>query len=367
MRLCLGSIICLLLVTAARPLPCSAMGLPGAYIQDPTCDLIGRETYRLDYRVSGEAGAVEVWVSSRADRIDSARPVLEIQQPPAEVSVAGRPGRVYFHLKPAVGAVRVVSVRRLPLEGATNFRDLGGYRASDGRYVRWGLVYRSGQLVNLTARDYEYLDRLGIRLVCDVRTESERLAAPTHWGGKLPEFLKAPMGEDRDVTRRQEQLRQRLSSPSAQTLNTPGRYDTYVAAYAGQYGAILRRLAAGDLPALEHCSAGKDRTGIFSAILLTALGVPREVVMQDYLLTNQCLLGPDSIEKTRADLQKLLGLSQLPDAAAVRAIMTARSETLESALDTINRNYGSFAGYLKQGLRLEDSDVAALRERLLEP
>jgi protein-tyrosine phosphatase len=168
-------------------------------------------------------------------------------------------------------------------------------------------------LVNLTARDYQYLDSLGIRLVCDVRTEGERLASPTHWIGKMPEFLAVPIGQDRDVTLRQDELRQRLSSPGAKTTNTARGYDRYVIDYATQYGVILRRLAAGDLPAVEHCSAGKDRTGIFSAILLTALGVPREAVIQDYLHTNRYLLAPDNIEKTSADLQKLLGLSEPPD------------------------------------------------------
>jgi protein-tyrosine phosphatase len=144
-------------------------------------------------------------------------------------------------------------------------------------------------------------------------------------------------------------------------------YDRYVIDFAGQYGDIIRRLAAGDLPAVEHCSAGKDRTGVFSAILLTVLGVPRNVVIQDYLLTNRYLLGPDSLGKTAADLQRLLNLPQAPDRTAVEAFMTARAETLESAFATIDKTHGSFANYVKNGLKLSDSAVAMLKDRLLEP
>jgi protein-tyrosine phosphatase len=337
-----------------------------ARIDDATCEMTGPGIYRLDYNASPGAGPVEVWVSSRPDRIDSNRPALSIKQPPAEVPVPGHTSRVYFHLKPASGTPRVVSIRRLPLDGAANFRDLGGYRSSDGRYTRWGLVYRSGHLANLTAGDYQYLNRLGIRLVCDVRTEAERTKFPTHWIGKGPEILAVPIGPDKDARARQEELRRSLVSPGAAAPNLPPSYDRYVIDFAGQYGVMLRRLAAGDLPAVEHCSAGKDRTGIFSAILLTALDVPRDIVIQDYLLTNRYLLGPDTLEKTTVDLQRLLDLPQTPDRPSVRAFLTAKPETLESAFDTIHRTYGSFRKYLKDGLKLSDSDVAALKERLLE-
>jgi protein-tyrosine phosphatase len=337
-----------------------------AQIDNATCEMIGPGTYRLDYRASPGTGPVEVWVSSRPDRIDSATPALSIKQPPAEVLVPAHTGRVYFHLKPPSGTPRVVSVRRLPLEGAPNFRDLGGYRSSDGRYTRWGLVYRSGHLANLTASDYQYLNNLGIRLVCDVRTEGEKTRFPTHWIGQVPEILAVPIGPDRDAKVRQEQLRRSLASAGAAAPNLLSSYDRYVIDFAGQYGVMLRRLAAGDVPAVEHCSAGKDRTGIFSAILLTALGVPRDIVIQDYLLTNRYLMGPDSLEKTTVDLQRLLDLPQTPDRSSVQVFLTARAETLDSAFETIDRTYGSFGNYLKDGLRISDSDAAALKERLLE-
>jgi protein-tyrosine phosphatase len=262
----------------------------------------------------------------------------------------------------------VVSIRRLPLEGATNFRDLGGYRTSNGLYVRWGMVYRSNHLVNLTAHDYKYLASLGIRLVCDVRTPAERMRAPTHWMGQVPEFLSAPIGQDRDGTiTAEEDLKNRLASLAAESKSEPQGYDRYAIDYAPQYRTILRRLAAGDLPAVEHCSSGKDRTGVFAAILLTALGVPREVVIQDYVLTGTYMLAADSIERTAADLRSILGLSQPLDASTVRTLMTTKPEKMEATLDSINRTYGSFDNYLRDCVQISDSDLAMLRQRLLQP
>ena len=335
-------------------------------IESPTCELIGVGVYRIDFQASPDAGPIEVFASSRPDRIDSAKPLLTIRKAPAEVSISGHTGRIYFHLKPASGATRVVSVRRLPLEGAKNFRDLGGYRTSDGHYVRWGQVYRSNHLVNLTAKDSEYLGSLGIRLVCDVRSDGERARAPDHWTGNAPEFLAVPIGSNLFSAPTPDDLKRRAVAINGETKDSMRAYD-YAIEYAGQYAKILKRIAAGDLPVVEHCTAGKDRTGVFSAILLTALGVPRDTVIQDYMLSNQYLLAADTIETTTADLQRAFGLAEAPDISIVKTIMTARPETLEATLDKIDKTYGSFGNYLRDALKLSDFELTNIRQRLLEP
>ena len=347
-------------------------------IDNPTCELVRHGVYRLEFPAAPDAGAVEVFASSRTNRLDNSQPIATIRTAPAEVSVAGIPVRVYFHLKPATGATRVVSLRRLPLEGASNFRDVGGYRASNGRYVRWGLVYRSDSLANLTPKDSEYLNHLGIQLVCDVRAEGERARSPDRWpaaspgtsastgNAASPEFFSVPIGPHRDGTMTAEDLKKRVAAIDAQTKESIYGYD-YAISDAPQYGKILKRIAAGDLPAVEHCTSGKDRTGVFSAILLTALGIPREVVVQDYLLTTRYMLAPDTIAKTTLDLQRIFGLADPPDAATVKAIMTTRPEMLEATFDLIDKNYGSFDDYLRDGLKISDSELATIRQRLLEP
>jgi protein-tyrosine phosphatase len=332
-------------------------------INSPTCELLSPGRFRIDFHPSPDAEPVKVFASSRPDRIESDKPVLTILKPPQEIFLPDQTARVYFHLKPASGPTRVVSVRRLPLEGARNFRDLGGYRTSDGRYVRWGLVYRSNDLANLTPKDSKYLNQLGIKLVCDVRANAERTRAPDHWEGSTPEFFQVPIGPNRDGTLSTEDLKRRVDA--AKSKGPIHGYD-YAITDAQQYGRILKRISAGDVPMVEHCSSGKDRTGVFSAILLTALGVPRDTVLADYMLTSEYLLDADTIGRTTADLQRIFGLAEPPDAETVKVIMTTRRETLEATFDNINKTYGSFDNYLRTGLNLSDPELRALRERLLE-
>src|SRR3984893_6512376 len=365
MKVRLPGAVLLLILGVTLALPEFGSVLTSA-VENASCELIRPGTYRLDYQASPDAGAVEVFVSSRPDRIDSDKPVVVIRKTPAEVSIPGRTGRIYFHLKPQSGTTRVVSIRRLPLEGAKNFRDLGGYRTSNGHHVRWGLVYRSNHLVNLTVRDSEYLNGLGISLVCDFRSDGERARAPDHWTGDAPEFFSVPIGSNLITPPTADDLKRRVATINSETKESVRAYD-YAIEYAGQYAKILRRIAAGDLPTVEHCTAGKDRTGVFSAILLTALGVPRETVIQDYMLSNQYLLAAESIDRTSADLQLAFGLAETPDISTVRTIMTARPETLEATLDKIDKTYGSFDNYLRDALKLSDSDLAMIRQRLLEP
>src|ERR1700730_1788114 len=364
LRLKLIAVITPCAIAAALLSALSSLAVRG--IENPTCEQISSGVYTINFQSPPETGAVEVFASSRPDRIDSIKPVGIIRKAPANVFASERSGRIYFHLKPKSGPTRVVSIRRLPLEGAKNFRDLGGYRASDGRYVRWGLVYRSNHLVNLTPSDSEYLNGLGIRLVCDFRSDGERARAPDHWTGNAPEFLPVPIGSNLITPPTAEDLKRRVATIHSETKDSVRAYD-YAIEYAGQYAKILRRIAAGDLPTVEHCTAGKDRTGVFSAILLTALGVPRETVIQDYMLSNQYLLAAESIERTSADLQLAFGLAETPDISTVRTIMTARPETLEATLDKIDKTYGSFDNYLRDALKLSDSDLAMIRQRLLEP
>jgi protein-tyrosine phosphatase len=152
-----------------------------------------------------------------------------------------------------------------------------------------------------------------------------------------------------------------------ESKNSTRGYDKLAVDFPSQFATILRRLVAGDLPAVEHCSSGKDRTGVFSAILLTALGVPRDTVVQDYLLSSRYLLAPDSIEKTTADLQKIFGLSMPLDAATVQTLMATKPETLEATFESLNKTYGSFDGYLQNALKISNAELEALRARLLEP
>lgn len=342
-------------------------------ITSAECEQLDAKTYRIEYSAEPGAGPVRIYASASPSRIDSEAPVLTTDRSPVEVSVPAGPGRVYFHLKPAAGPTRVVATRRLPLEGAINFRDLGGYRTADGRFVRWGLVYRTEHLTALTAKDYDYIGHLGIRLVCDLRTPGEREKAPTRWTGTAPAFLHASVLTDADLSRSTapvppEEFKRRLAAASnGQRPAGSGNYDRYVLEYADSYRQVFRRLVSGELPAATHCTAGQDRTGVFSAMLLTMLGVPWDTVVSDYLLTSRYRLSDDIVRQRGLEWQRQYGLETPPSPAVIRTMQGLRPETMKATFDTIARTYGSFDSFRRQALGVSDEQLVTLQERLLEP
>ena len=249
------------------------------------------------------------------------------------------------------------NLRRLPLDGAPNFRDLGGYPTTDGRHVRWGQVYRSSHLAKLTATDFEYLARLDISAVCDFRREDERQSAPTRWHGpNAPEILLPPTPH-RDGPTTLERLANGAGA-SEMTDHMHEVYERMVVAYAPSYRIALRRILDSDRPTLYHCTAGKDRTGVFTALLLLFLGVPRETVFADYLLSNDYVATARQVDAAAAEMKTT------PD--AVRAVFVADRAYLEAALQAIDRNFHSLDHYRRTELGLSDQDLARLKSRLLE-
>jgi protein-tyrosine phosphatase len=249
-------------------------------------------------------------------------------------------------------------VRHLPLSGAPNFRDLGGYATTDGHHTRWGLVYRSGELSQLTAKDYEFVARLGITAVCDLRREDERTAAPTHWpGSNAPAILTMPTPARFGPTTRELLLKGMNETDMKARMRSV--YEQMVVGYAPAFRDTLHRILDTAGPTLYHCSAGKDRTGVLSALLLSFLGVPRETVFQDYLLSDVYF---DTAPRVDAMARELHA-----SRAAVRAALTADRTYLEAAFMAIDRNYQSLDNYRRAELRLSDQDLLRLKARLLEP
>jgi protein-tyrosine phosphatase len=235
----------------------------------------------------------------------------------------------------------------------------------DGHRVKWGVVYRSNHLAGLTAADYAHLNRLGIRLVCDLRTDGERKRAPTVWqGGAAPEILIASVMKDADVVITPDRLRELAAPRAAGALSET--YARMVTESPEMYGAVLRRIANGPLPSVTHCSAGKDRTGVFSAILLTLLGVPRDAVVDDYMLTGKYMLTDAALAKAQEDFKRITGSETALDVATLRGIYTMHEEALIATFDAIDTKYGSFDAFVRDGLKLTSADVTALKTRLLE-
>ena len=278
--------------------------------------------------------------------------------------------RQYFLIIPEVGAPVRVSHFLLPLEGGRNFRDLGGYATEDGRSVKWGTVYRSGVMDGLTDADYDYLSGLGISVVCDFRASRERADEPTNWRAGEIEYItfEDPSAED-DMSQAFASVLMSPDVTGEQVRETfISAYRSMPDTYAPAYTEMFDQLANGSLPLAFNCSAGKDRTGVAAALLLSALGVPRETVVEDYAMSEQVV---DFMAEFEVGLGEVdpdspyAFLAQLPP-DVIRPLMRTEPAYIEASLDTIEAEHGSVIAFIQSELGVDDSELARIRERLLE-
>jgi len=327
--------------------------------------------YALDWTLNEEGARVDILVSASADGSDAERIADDV----SATDFIWSPGdaqlqRRYFIVEPENGESMLAATRVLPLEGGRNFRDLGGYETGDGRRVKWGRVYRSGVMQGLTDADYDYLSGLGIQVVCDLRTAEERRAEPTKWrAGEIDYQTFSDPEEEADAN----PLVQVFSDPDVTsemvTAMMTELYSGILEQQAPAYTAMFDELANGDLPLAFNCSAGKDRAGVGAALILTALGVPRETVVDDYALSEQVVdysaefeLGNEEIDPE----SPYAFLAQLPP-ELVAPLMRSDPAYIAAVFEEIEAEHGSAIAFIQAELGVEDAELAQIRERLLEP
>ena len=242
----------------------------------------------------------------------------------------------------------------IPLAAASNLRDLGGWPTTDGRRVRMGLVYRAAALAGLSREDEAVVAALGLRSVCDLRGVRESAHRPVSIEGaeRVPLAIEPSVGAGlRDIL-----LTGQVSghaSPADIMALLREAYRDYALENAAQYGGLFARiLHAEGLPLLLHCSAGKDRTGFGSALLLTALGVRWDDVMEDYLATN------------RFWRREIGGDFAIP-APIKDVLLGAHEELLVAAFDAVRAAYGSVDVYLARAIGLDDAARDTLKALML--
>ena len=256
--------------------------------------------------------------------------------------------------------------RILNLEGGCNFRDLGGYRSHDGRELKWGLVFRTGVLSYFTTNDHEQLHRLRVRAICDLRRAEEREREPTRWPDMNTRYLSWDDGSAPPTIRSIA-----VNHPYTAAGMHAAMIDLYRALpawMAPRLRTMFERIADGDVPILIHCAAGKDRTGIAIALLLTVLDVPHETIVQDYLLTNDAGdLVQFILTRHEAQLGVAVGkhpLLTLPE--DIRDVLfAAHLDYLQAAFDHIARDHGTVAEYLRTQVGVDDSIRAKVQAALL--
>ena len=257
--------------------------------------------------------------------------------------------------------------RLLALEGGCNFRDIGGYATADGQTVRWGQVYRAGVLTYFTAADHGPLQRLGVRTICDLRRDEERHREPGRWPDAAANSLFWSDDENMPTVRGFAAKRPNTAAGMREAL-----IDVYRAlpAWMGpRIRGLFESVAAGRAPVVVHCAAGKDRTGVAIAVLLSALGVARPAILEDYLLTNEAG-NFEAFIRSRSDSH--LGLADAhspllskPDDVR-KVLFAADADYLEAAHRQIDTVHGGLNAYLRNVVGLSEQTIDNVRRVLLE-
>lgn len=250
--------------------------------------------------------------------------------------------------------------REIALAGGDNFRDVGGYRTKDGRSVVWGKLYRSASVGRYTAEDQALIRKLAVGSIIDLRSTRERQADKTPWmqgagvgywtrdydlsGGNLGALFAKGAKFDAETMR---------------GVMIQG-YRGFPKEQAASYRKLFEQLLTSDKAVIVNCTAGKDRTGLGVALVLSALGAPYDAIMEDYLLSNTML----DMDALRADAGMNAAMTALP-ADVAKPLLGVERAYLDAAFDQINKDYGSVDAYLAQELGVDAAAVKRLRQRML--
>lgn len=283
--------------------------------------------------ISAISGKWTLYGGPTVDQINTQTPILtgsgsgEFPLPIPETT------RYYFELVTADTKI-ILADKHLPMQGGFNFRDLGGYQTKDNRTVQWGKIFRSDDLAQLTGEDLEYLSSIPLATVVDFRSPEEIQAAPDKRPQSLQNHLELSispgnLSDWKDLNG--DQVDAIMMSINKQLVSDP--------AFIAQFRTMFALLQEGNSPLLYHCTAGKDRTGMATALILYALGVDEQTIMDDYLLSNAYIL-----EKFAAYIEVKPQL---------KGLFSVKEDFLQAGLNTIREEHGSIAHFLVDQLHVD--------------
>lgn len=311
-------------------------------------------------------GTVKIYQSADPDAAEADAVLIgESAERKFELELS-RDERVYFILAAENGARIRVAERVMQMDNLVNFRDLGGYLTEDGRRTKWGKLLRSAAHDGITERDAEFLRSLGVKTVVDYRTSVESADHPDVKLDGVAYQTLCPFEESNATntldTNQHRQMRsaedaiKMLTGINRQLAASPHCNKTY-------RGLMQIALDTEQVPVVQHCTSGKDRVGVGSATMLMALGVPRETIMADYLLSNENQLSASKLGSGTMSA----GQEITPEMMKMFAALTkVHAEYLEAFFDEVDTRWGGTEGYLKNALGLTDEELEKMKDLYLE-
>jgi protein-tyrosine phosphatase len=317
-------------------------------------------THELKWASAFSTAPVDIYSGHSPDAIDMHVPRAAQATSPTIIAGLEPNIRHYFKLCREAHSPITVAQRNVPLAGCVNFRDLGGYLTDDGRRVKWGRLFRSGHMANLTQGARAYFAALDIKAVCDFRISEERASEAM----ELPNnprvnILEIPPGiKDRLYLHR---VFQQASGPQDVVKAVHEIVLSMVNESAPRYQRLFDVLLEHvDDNILINCSAGKERTGVASALILTALGVPRATIYYDFMLSKTYF-------PVQKEIPRVLKKYNVGEGLAAQQLIMPLLETHESylraAFDFIDQNFGDGLGFLKHHYAIGPAELTELRDR----
>ncbi len=321
------------------------------------------KTLRIEWDPLASDLQIFIYAGESPDEIETTQPTAQISgQNYIDLPGLNPAIRYYFRIASEGGPEISVAERRVPMEGTLNFRDLGGYRTTDDRHVKWGRIFRSDGLARLTAHDHALIKQMGIKQVYDFRAPSEVEKSPNNLppdGSVRTQDLPVVSHEFDTVA-----IMERIQKGDTDWINESLMIDGYIhniESFADVWGTVIKNLIDPQKrPLVFHCTAGKDRTGVCASLILLTLGVSEEVVIEDHQLSN-FFLAP-FLPKMAKYLQQF-GV----DIEDVMPYMVAPREAIVAVIERIRTQYGTVDRYLNSKSGVDLKTLELMKKEFLEP
>ena len=332
---------------------------PAFAVHNITVARIDADTVKVSWQ---DADPVDIIITDTPVAAGAAVPVVTASRKGEAIIALPAAKRQFLVLRDGGDAsLTLTAERELPLAKGSNFRDLGGYKGAGGKTVRWGKVFRSGALPLLTEADYTLLGGLNIGTIVDLRSLEEREVAATQLDDRTGALF---ISNDYSL----KPLMANMGSMKGEYV-----YTGMEKLLSPQYRSLFKRLLADDGAVMYHCSAGQDRTGIASALILSALGVDRETILADYHLSTQLRRPQNEMPPldpadypTNPIVQYYAAAAKKPGGVKAEPLYSASGKShLAQFFEVIDRDYGGVEGYLAT-LGITPVDIARLRSQYLE-
>ena len=333
-----------------------------SHLFEASVERVAKASVRISWKTRFNDLQVSIYQGDSPENIQRNAPVCRIKGE-TDVEISGLNSDIphYFEIVPQKGIPRVISERRLPLQGAVNFRDLGGYASAAGQRLKWGKVFRSDHLSNLTERDIDFLERMKIQCVCDFRTSTETQRRPDRFPKDgSGEHLHLPIDNLKaDPTELFQKLKRGDTSWLTKEFLIEG-YILNIEEFAPVWGEVFKCLAdPGHLPLVFHCTGGKDRAGTCAALILLSLGVSEKAVIYDHGLSNIYIRDVVNGLYAKFDAAGI-------DREKISPYFSAPRYCIDALLDHLREKYGSPIEYLKSKAGVTEEMLTKIREQLLE-